>query len=109
MSKQVQDYGPKMNPRYWVDGQGYDTKPEALRAAKAKGVTIAMDERRGKKKPDSLEVKLTIVPWGYQLDYSLWRDKKLVLGGTRCRDYGDDVDPTKVLAKLIRSVHTLDR
>lgn len=47
MSEKIQDYGPKMIPRYWVGSQGYMTKAEAIKAG-----GVMPEKRKGKTTPD---------------------------------------------------------
>ena len=58
-------------------------------------------------KPDCAEVKITLVPYGYQIDFEIYRGKKLVGSGMRCRDYGGDVNLNDAVAAIIESVHGL--
>ena len=61
------------------------------------------------KKPDSAVVKITLVPHGYQIDFSIFAGKVEMASGSRCRDYGKNIKVGEAVGKLLGLVHQLDR
>lgn len=64
-------------------------------------------KRKSEPVGDNAEVKITLVPYGYQLDYIIYKGKRKIAYGMRCRDYPGNINMNDAVVDLMVATHKL--